>query len=113
MSAASKQVELVIQVPWSHPSWALVDGENMPDSAAQAEGSRTTESWLRLGLPARGRDVRICRNPALRWDQENPSIGVDPDVCVLEPAPPYSTEELSSICTWKPGITPPSWPTST
>jgi hypothetical protein len=107
MRAALKQVELVVTVPWSHPSWTLVDGENMPDSVAQSEGSRQVESWLRFGLAQRRRTALVCHNPALRWDEEHPAIGVDPDVCVLEPRPPYTVEELTSLCTWKPGITPP------
>ncbi len=34
MTAAPKRVELVFEVPWTHPSWVLED-EKMPESALQ------------------------------------------------------------------------------
>jgi hypothetical protein len=43
----------------------------------------------------------------VRWLEERPAIGIDPDVCVLEPPPP-GAERLSSLCLWKPGHRAPA-----
>jgi Uma2 family endonuclease len=47
--------------------------------------------------------VRIARNLAVRWLETHPSTGIDPDVCVMDPPPPNSERDLSSLCLWKPG----------
>jgi hypothetical protein len=39
--------------------------------------------------------------------EEEPRIGVDPDICVLTPAPPRGGEDLRSVRTWKAGHAPP------
>jgi hypothetical protein len=53
------------------------------------------------------RPCRVARNLAIRWLEASPRIGIDPDVCVLDPPPP-DVDELSSLCLWKPGHAPPS-----
>jgi hypothetical protein len=53
------------------------------------------------------RPCQIARNLAIRWLETSPRIGIDPDVCVLDPPPP-DVSELSSLCLWKPGHLPPS-----
>ena len=47
--------------------------------------------------------MRIARNLAVRWLETHPSSGIDPDVCVMDPSPPGSERDLSSLCLWKPG----------
>jgi Uma2 family endonuclease len=42
----------------------------------------------------------------VRWSRETPAIGVDPDVCVLEPPPPEG-DALSSLRLWEPGHVAP------
>jgi hypothetical protein len=49
----------------------------------------------------------VPRNLAIRWLETSPRVGIDPDVCVLDPPPPEVTE-LSSLCLWRPGHVPPS-----
>src|SRR5690606_26883126 len=46
-------------------------------------------------------------NLAVRWDERHPAVGVDPDVCVLDPAPP-DADALTSVKTWESGHAPPS-----
>jgi hypothetical protein len=41
----------------------------------------------------------------VRWQEETPAIGVDPDVCVLAPPPPEG-DELTSLRLWRPGHVP-------
>ena len=42
---------------------------------------------------------------ALRWVEEHPAVGVDPDVCLVDPTPP--DPRLRSLRTWEPGHTAP------
>jgi hypothetical protein len=51
-------------------------------------------------------DVQIARNLAIRWEEREPRIGIDPDVCVLSPAPPHEGN-LRSVRTWMAGHHPP------
>jgi hypothetical protein len=44
----------------------------------------------------------VARDLAVRWDRTHPQIGVNPDVCLIEPAPPEG-DEIESLCAWKPG----------
>src|SRR5262249_51546788 len=53
-----------------------------------------------------GRNVQVARNLAVRWDPSHPKVGLDPDVCVIEPRTPEG-EELESLLTWAPGHAPP------
>jgi Uma2 family endonuclease len=53
------------------------------------------------------REAYVARDLAIRYLEERPQIGIDPDVCVLDPAPP-GVESLSSLCLWKEGhLRPP------
>jgi len=54
-----------------------------------------------------GRNAIVARNLALRWLEERPKVGVDPDLCLIEPPPP-DHEHLVSLCTWKPDHPVPS-----
>lgn len=79
----------------------------MPEGAVQDAATQCAVSWLSGGLRRRGRNVAVRRNPALRWDEAHPKVGVDPDVCVLEPPPDLPPGELTSLCTWREGVSPP------
>jgi hypothetical protein len=77
--------------------------ESIPHDAAAQRLKLVLEVWAsRLGRPC-----VIARNLAVRWLEANPRVGIDPDVCVLDPPPPGASE-LSSLCLWKPGHVPPS-----
>jgi hypothetical protein len=51
--------------------------------------------------------VRIARNLAVRWLETHPQSGIDPDLCVMDPPPPGTDRDLSSLCLWKPGHVAP------
>jgi Uma2 family endonuclease len=107
MGDAAQRVELVFEVPRTHPAWVLEDDEVMPEPAAQDEASQTMVSVLRQWRQSTGRVVRVRRNLAVRWDEANPKVGVDPDVCLLDPPPEATDAELTSLCLWKPGTSAP------
>ena len=52
------------------------------------------------------RSLRIAADLPVRWLQEHPRTGADPDVCVFEPAPP-DFDDLKSFKLWEPGRVPP------
>ena len=77
----------------------------MPESVLHDE----TVTFLRALLAAwaaRTGDRRVVRNLAVRWDERNPRIGVDPDIAVLAPPPP-DLAELRSLRTWVDGHVAP------
>jgi Uma2 family endonuclease len=100
----SRLVELVYRVPAGGTAWEL-SGETMPESVVHDQAVELLRALLAWW--ARGRsDVQIARNLAIRWDEAHPQVGVDPDVCVLSPAPPDGAD-LRSVRTWQPGHTAP------
>jgi hypothetical protein len=106
MTQARKRVELTFEVPYTHPSWVLEDAK-VPISAVQDDASRVTDSTWRAWARRVGRAVSVRRDLAVRWDEEHPRIGVDPDVCLLEPPPATPEAELTSLRTWQAGDDPP------
>jgi hypothetical protein len=77
--------------------------ESIPHDAVAHRLKNLLERWV-VGLE---RACAVPRNLAIRWLEDFPQVGIDPDVCVLDPPPP-GVSELSSLCLWKPGHLPPS-----
>jgi hypothetical protein len=85
--------------------WVLPEGtvpESIPHDTAAQHLKLVLDAWAERSP----RRVRVARNLAIRWLQERPQIGIDPDVCVLEP-PPAAAEDLGALCLWKPGHVSP------
>lgn len=55
---------------------------------------------LRYWITRTGLDAMAGRNIAVRFDRKHPNRGVDPDVYLVEPAPPLRERE-TSLCLWK------------
>jgi Uma2 family endonuclease len=106
MTLTPRRVELAFEVPWTHPSWELED-EQTPESAVQDEAAGLMASTWRLWARRKNVAAVVRRNLAVRWDEEHPRIGVDPDVCLLIPPPATREEDLSSLRLWEPGNAPP------
>ena len=86
-------------------AWVLPEG-TVPEAPVHHFAAH--HLTLLLEAWARGRDsVRVLRNLALRFLEEHPRTGIDPDVCVLSPAPP-DLDDIGSLCLWKSGhVAPP------
>ena len=91
--------------------WVLPEG-TVPESAvhdAAAQRLRLVlEAWAarrRELLPERAA-VQVARNLAVRWLEDAPQVGIDPDVCVLCPPPPEGPL-VESVCLWRSGHHPP------
>jgi hypothetical protein len=86
-------------------AWVLPEGP-VPESIPHDDAAEHLKLLLLAWVARSGRELRIARNLAIRWLEEFPQTGIDPDVCVLEPPPP-DVENLSSVCTWREGHYPP------
>jgi len=95
------KVELVKPVIVDDDRWTL-EAEDMPETPLH-ERIVTLLVAIFLAWIERGRrDAMAGSNIALRWNRKRPSTGVDPDVYLVEPAPPDG-EATTSLCLWKPG----------
>jgi Uma2 family endonuclease len=98
-------VNLQFDLPREHPSWEL-GAESMPESQPHDRTVELIKAILAHWAAKSGRSLQVVRNLAVRWVESWPAIGVDPDVCVIEPRTPEG-DELTSLCTWLPGHRPP------
>ncbi len=98
-------VDISFELPREHASWEL-DEEPMPESQPHDLTVELLKAILVHWAARSGRSLQIARNLAVRWVESRPSIGVDPDVCVLEPRTAEG-DQLQSLCTWRRGHQPP------
>ena len=87
-------------------SWVLPEG-TVPESTAHDAAVLQLYLLLAEWASKQPGEVRIARNLAVRWIETHPQSGIDPDLCVIDPPPPGTERDLSSLCLWKPGhVTP-------
>ncbi len=101
----SARIELRYEVRSVPDAWELPEilvPESRPHELLVEHLKGLFVAWLERT----GRDAIVARNLAFRWIEERPSIGVDPDLCLVEPTPPGHAR-LTSLCTWKPGHSVP------
>lgn len=92
------------RVPRANAGWELSE-ETMPESVVHDHAVELLKALL-VAWAARDGAAFIARNLAVRWEETKPRVGVDPDVCVLRPAPP-DANDLRSVRTWIPGHVAP------
>jgi hypothetical protein len=107
MATPHASVSLRYPVRPKPDAWILPEGP-VPQSTSHATAVYHLHSVLlawekRVGTV---RPLRIAYDLAVRWLEQHPRTGIDPDLCVLEPAPP-DFEDLSSLRLWEPGRVPP------
>lgn len=90
----------------SPEAWILPEGI-VPEAPVHDEVAETLKLLLRVWAAKSAAKVRIARNLAIRFYEEDPRIGIDPDICVLAP-PPDDLDERGSLCLWKSGHVAPS-----
>jgi Uma2 family endonuclease len=78
----------------------------MPESALHDEVVALLKALLAAWVARTRADAHVYRNLAVRWSEEEPQIGVDPDVSVIAPAPP-GAGDLRSLRTWLAGHAAP------
>lgn len=102
-AAADGEIHLHYSVPAGSQRW-FMEIEDVPETPLHDLIIELMMLVLRHHY--RGRDVLIARNLGCRWDPADARIGVDPDIVVVEPAPPEG-ERLSTLRVWTPGHHPP------
>ena len=99
----SSPVAVQYSLPASLPEWELpeVPVPESPEHDEVADRLRSVlVAWLARGLLPGA----VRRNLAIRWDRENPRVGVDPDVCWIDTLPPgWQDGEIDSLRLWLPG----------
>ncbi len=79
----------------------------MPESCVHDEAVELLKAVLAWWASRRG-NTHVARNLAVRWDGDEPRVGVDPDVSAFSPPPPREKgSDLRSVRTWLPGHSPP------
>ncbi|CAN5923632.1 hypothetical protein BH11MYX4_BH11MYX4_04580 [soil metagenome] len=92
-------------VPRRVSGWELSD-ELMPESVLHDQAVELLKALLAAWAARAGNGALVVRNLAVRWNESEPRIGVDPDVCVLLPPPP-DAGDLRSVRTWARGHAAP------
>ncbi len=97
---SNRRSRLITEVA-SAEDWILTDDkvpESRPHDLVAEQLRGVLVQWARRV----GRHVAVCRNIAVRWEESRPAIGVDPDICVVEPPPPEG-DEVHSLLLWQTG----------
>jgi Uma2 family endonuclease len=81
-------------------AWVLPEGP-VPESTTHDTVVTRLAQLLGAWVRRSEKDARVARNLAIRWMKSAPAVGVDPDVCLIDPAPPQ--EHLRSLKMWEPG----------
>ncbi len=97
-------VSIRYAVPVRPEAWVIPEGP-VPESTAHDAAVLRIFLLLSAWAKAKG-GISVARNLALRWLEQLPRTGIDPDVCVLAPAPP-DFDSLSSLRLWEPSRLPP------
>lgn len=90
----------------SPEAWVLPEG-TVPEAPIHDEVAQTLKLVLCAWASRSASPLRVCRNLAIRWLEQYPRTGIDPDVCVLSP-PPADLDEHGSLCLWKPDHAAPT-----
>jgi hypothetical protein len=86
--------------------WWIPEG-TVPEAVPHDIAARHLQDVLNAWVKRTGRPAFVARNLAIRYLKQRPNIGIDPDLCVLEPEPEDVTR-LPSLCLWKDGhVRPP------
>src|SRR6188472_4050219 len=99
-------IELRYRVRAPLEEWVVPEG-TVPESIPHSTSTEHIWALLSFWAASAERPLFVARNLAVRWLETRPAVGIDPDVCVLDPPPP-EVDSLSSLCLWKTGhVAPP------
>jgi Uma2 family endonuclease len=94
------------RVPGFSDNW-LVGDVPVPEAAWHDRTLELLKAVLEHWIAHTARDGAVFRNLAVRVRREAPRVGFDPDLILVEPAPPEA-QELSSLRLWEPGHSVPA-----
>lgn len=102
--AARIELRYTLRVP--DGEWHCPEG-GVPESVGHDLASRHLHALLAFWAARSTRNLFVAHNLAVRWVEARPRVGIDPDVCLLDPPPP-DVASLRSLCLWKPAHVAPS-----
>jgi hypothetical protein len=86
--------------------WWIPEG-TVPQATYHDIAAVYLQELLKEFVKRTGREAFVARDLAIRYLEDRPQIGIDPDICVLDPVPP-GVDALSGLCLWKEGhLRPP------
>lgn len=100
----ARQKYLAYEVDRSRKDWTLPE-ETVPESRAHDLILDLLKALLAAWVARTGRHAQVGRNLAIRWDEDHPNVGTDPDIYVVEPPPPEG-DRVESLRLWMPGHHP-------
>ncbi len=102
---APRRIRLVLEVEEPHEH-LLLDEDDIPETPLHDHAIVLLQLLLQAWAARTGRDALVARNLACRCDPSDARIGIDPDIALIDPAPPGG-EQLASLRIWEPGHVPP------
>jgi Uma2 family endonuclease len=100
------QIRVAYDVEVDLDAWVLPEVP-VPESVIHHLILQYLEALLSAWAERVGRPMLIAHNLAVRWVKHRPKVGVDPDLCIVDPAPP-DVERLRGLRTWETGHVRPS-----
>ncbi len=92
------------EVERHNDDWTLTE-ETVPESRSHDLTLDLLKALLAAWAFRTGRNAQVGRNLAVRWDEDRPNVGTDPDIYIVEPPPPEG-DEVESLLLWTPGHHP-------
>jgi Uma2 family endonuclease len=103
---SSASIVVQHQITGFSESWTIEDMP-VPEGAWHDRVLTLLMALLDCWIARTDRRAAAFRNLAVRVREDRPQLGFDPDVMVVEPAPPAALE-LASLRLWEPGHLPPA-----
>jgi hypothetical protein len=101
------RIELRYPLRTREDEWAIPENWPVPQSIPHGVAVKHLESVLSCWASRQDRRLFVADELAVRWLQHRPSVGIDPDLCLLDPPPP-DILELTSLRLWVPGHVRPT-----
>ena len=95
----------LVPEPGVEDTWVLTE-ETLPESNSHRDIVDLLRLLLSAFIARTSRDALAAANLACRWNTAKRNLGVDPDIALIEPAPPEGAK-VESLRTWAPGHVPP------
>lgn len=96
-------LRMVVEEP---PGRWLLEEESVPETPLHDAIIQLLLLVLQEWARREQRDALVTSNLGCRWDPGDARVGIDPDVVVVEPAPPEG-EQLKTLRVWEPGHAAP------
>ena len=104
-AAGRGRVGLRLEIEERPGRW-LLEEESVPETPLHDAIIELLMLILKQWAAREDRSALITSNLGCRWDPSDARVGIDPDVVLLEPAPPEG-EALTTLRVWEPGHVAP------